>query len=453
MPCTPRNPISQSTRSLWPGAASRRPVQPGRYGRRRCRRRARVNYRSLQGELLDLVCRSKSPSYNEENTSKRLMHYNPAEQVDADRWLSIDEDERRFAIQRWVSDLTGSDIDDCLLTAIPILTVENQVAMGSPPVTRATLERLLDAGIDRMTAIQVISDVLADSLAAAISERQEYDPAAFARALEQIDPAQIALYDPNDEALGKPAGGVPIFSPEHRQVLIDFAERHTDEKTMSWPETAGFLFAVQACPDLVMPSEWGELVQGKAVFADIDEARAVTEARMALMNWISDCIRQGEPAIPDDCRPDPEPLRILEVDNNFSRWCRGVTTGHDWLQNSWDEVLEKDSDDDHAQGMALVLFAFFTDRAMAERVVEEVARDAKSSALALEEMADKFHSLIEPAALDYAAIGLEYRQMPSAPHPGQPVRSEKIGRNQPCPCGSGKKYKKCCGRPGAGHLH
>ncbi len=26
----------------------------------------------------------------------------------------------------------------------------------------------------------------------------------------------------------------------------------------------------------------------------------------------------------------------------------------------------------------------------------------------------------------------------------QPVRVEKIGRNAPCPCGSGKKYKKCC---------
>jgi len=23
---------------------------------------------------------------------------------------------------------------------------------------------------------------------------------------------------------------------------------------------------------------------------------------------------------------------------------------------------------------------------------------------------------------------------------------EKIGRNDPCPCGSGKKYKQCCGR-------
>ena len=28
----------------------------------------------------------------------------------------------------------------------------------------------------------------------------------------------------------------------------------------------------------------------------------------------------------------------------------------------------------------------------------------------------------------------------------QPRRVQKIGRNDPCPCGSGKKYKNCCGR-------
>ncbi|MGB9825094.1 MAG: preprotein translocase subunit SecA [Desulfofundulus sp.] len=34
--------------------------------------------------------------------------------------------------------------------------------------------------------------------------------------------------------------------------------------------------------------------------------------------------------------------------------------------------------------------------------------------------------------------------------PRQPVRREqKVGRNDPCPCGSGKKYKKCCGRAAA----
>ena len=25
-------------------------------------------------------------------------------------------------------------------------------------------------------------------------------------------------------------------------------------------------------------------------------------------------------------------------------------------------------------------------------------------------------------------------------------KGKKVGRNDPCPCGSGKKYKKCCGR-------
>ena len=35
---------------------------------------------------------------------------------------------------------------------------------------------------------------------------------------------------------------------------------------------------------------------------------------------------------------------------------------------------------------------------------------------------------------------------PQAPAPATVRRTaEKVGRNDPCPCGSGKKYKKCCG--------
>ena len=26
------------------------------------------------------------------------------------------------------------------------------------------------------------------------------------------------------------------------------------------------------------------------------------------------------------------------------------------------------------------------------------------------------------------------------------VKEKTVGRNEPCPCGSGKKYKKCCGK-------
>ena len=37
----------------------------------------------------------------------------------------------------------------------------------------------------------------------------------------------------------------------------------------------------------------------------------------------------------------------------------------------------------------------------------------------------------------------DFISIPKAP---QQVITEKVGRNEPCPCGSGKKYKNCCGR-------
>jgi len=43
---------------------------------------------------------------------------------------------------------------------------------------------------------------------------------------------------------------------------------------------------------------------------------------------------------------------------------------------------------------------------------------------------------------DFQAVD-EYGQ--AAPRPVSPVQNKnKVGRNDLCPCGSGKKYKKCC---------
>jgi preprotein translocase subunit SecA len=42
----------------------------------------------------------------------------------------------------------------------------------------------------------------------------------------------------------------------------------------------------------------------------------------------------------------------------------------------------------------------------------------------------------------------EATEVPDREPAKEPVRRDhpKIGRNDPCPCGSGKKYKNCCGR-------
>ena len=37
----------------------------------------------------------------------------------------------------------------------------------------------------------------------------------------------------------------------------------------------------------------------------------------------------------------------------------------------------------------------------------------------------------------------KYKEMKLTPTPTQ-IKRKKVGRNDPCPCGSGKKFKKCC---------
>ena len=59
----------------------------------------------------------------------------------------------------------------------------------------------------------------------------------------------------------------------------------------------------------------------------------------------------------------------------------------------------------------------------------------------------------EPQAADQQAAQGEGAQAPAGARrsllqkggAAAPAAVKKIGRNQPCPCGSGKKYKKCCG--------
>lgn len=47
--------------------------------------------------------------------------------------------------------------------------------------------------------------------------------------------------------------------------------------------------------------------------------------------------------------------------------------------------------------------------------------------------------------IDGASPGTGARIIPGAPY----VKEKTPGPNDPCPCGSGKKYKKCCGAKGS----
>lgn len=61
------------------------------------------------------------------------------------------------------------------------------------------------------------------------------------------------------------------------------------------------------------------------------------------------------------------------------------------------------------------------------------------------EMFDEMISAIQRDTV-FFALKMEVRKEERRTPPPAPVKKEKIGRNDPCPCGSGKKYKNCCGR-------
>ena len=59
--------------------------------------------------------------------------------------------------------------------------------------------------------------------------------------------------------------------------------------------------------------------------------------------------------------------------------------------------------------------------------------------LALDEVEEQFHATVASIMPEERVAG-RVRTIKS--------KGEKVGRNDPCPCGSGQKFKKCCGRNG-----
>lgn len=48
--------------------------------------------------------------------------------------------------------------------------------------------------------------------------------------------------------------------------------------------------------------------------------------------------------------------------------------------------------------------------------------------------------------MDLPSEELRFNMLKELANTENSMKPKKVGRNDPCPCGSGKKYKKCCGR-------
>lgn len=210
------------------------------------------------------------------------------------------------------------------------------------------------------------------------------------------------------------------------------------EESMDLSMLDGFFAATLSGPTTILPSEWMRWVwdtekgRDSPVFSGMDQAQRIIGLLMRHMNDVAGTLQnapdQYEPLIQESPN-DGDPVPVID------EWCVGfmkgvsldptgwlpVTIGHpDWLstmllygtEEGWEQLKKKDfSMDDHRRRAA------------------ELAQTVQ-----------KIHAHFLEQRKAQAAVGTP------AVMRGQPIRNTvKVGRNDPCPCGSGKKYKHCHG--------
>lgn len=237
------------------------------------------------------------------------------------------------------------------------------------------------------------------------------------------------------------------------QLLTEFLNNPArPDGTLRFHELQGFLFAIACSPETIAPSEWLPMIGNDEdlTFADQNEAQGILGLVMALYNEINTAVLERSNSLPAGCAFDKNISKNFEDDSSISQWSRGFAAGHDWLAEVWEEYLFDELDEEC--GATLMVLSFFGSKPLANAYYTDMRPGKrKRGDESFEDFAITMRRMFPDALASYAHIGRSIFEavLEHSKGGGEPAVSEKIGRNEPCPCGSGKKYKTCCG----GQLH
>jgi uncharacterized protein len=212
--------------------------------------------------------------------------------------------------------------------------------------------------------------------------------------------------------------------------------RFGDKRAMNLEQLDGFLSALICCPDLVPPSEylpkiWG----GDIVLEDQFSAQPILKDFLSLImrhwNSIVDTLQSGDVYMP----------LLLEDESGITHgndWANGFLRGMDLRKEDWADLLD---DEEHGGSLVPILaLAHENDPDPAMRPYKEPVSAELRETLIVGAAAgvNNIYHYFEAQRLfgkdQLGNLSTFRRSMP------------KIGRNEPCPCGSGTKFKHCCGK-------
>ena len=218
--------------------------------------------------------------------------------------------------------------------------------------------------------------------------------------------------------------------------MSDLLKRFGDKRAMNLETLDGFFAALICGPDDVPPSEYlPEIWGGDMVNEPAFDAQPILQDFIALVtrHWNATCdaLRSGDVFVP----------LLLEDEQGVARandWANGFMRGMELRREGWAELLG----DDEFGGSLVPIFA----------LAHEHHPDPEMRPYKEPISAEQREKLIIGAAAGVMAIYdyFEAERLSGARRHGAATTfrrdAPKVGRNDPCPCGSGKKFKHCCGK-------
>lgn len=192
----------------------------------------------------------------------------------------------------------------------------------------------------------------------------------------------------------------------------------------------GFITAMAVAPMPAPPmDQWLPLVWGckNLSWESTDQAQWITNLIMrhyhAIAELLSATPEAIDPLLSYRRKGDQE---IAVLDN----WCQGFVCGIELSPETWRPLLE----DDASEGLLLPIMLYGTEAGW---------RRLDSS----DELASRHDEFVSSLASNIRGIHDFWKKYRRALEETLTLRYEQAppGRNDPCPCGSGKKFKKCCG--------
>ena len=205
----------------------------------------------------------------------------------------------------------------------------------------------------------------------------------------------------------------------------------------------GYVAALIVCQEAIPPSEWLPGVWGsEGVFANADEAHDIIGGVMGHYNRVARVLADEPESYVPLLDIDPHCDEVL-----WELWVSGFERGMRLRVDAWEQIVESD-DEEAAASITLLLTLHECSEGRSE-LKEESINELCGMAPAL--LPDCLRNLNAWTK----SRGNKGNNLEPAPHGSllnmpfdfddRRVFGRKVGRNEPCPCGSGRKYKRCCG--------